>query len=45
MFLKNVTTQNVQPNETNKIVPKPKPDMMPIQQQTPVVQQQGMMGR
>ena len=45
MFLKNVTTQNVKPNETNKIVPKPKPDMMPIQQQTPVVQQQGMMGR
>ena len=45
MFLKNVTTQNVKPNETNKIVPKPKPDMMPIQQQEPVVQQQGMMGR
>jgi len=45
MFLKSVTTQNVQPNETNKIIPKPKPDMMPIQQQTPVVQQQGMMGR
>ena len=45
MFLKSVTTQNVKPNETNKIVPKPKPDMMPIQQQTPVVQQQGMMGR
>ena len=45
MFLKSVTTQNVQPNETNKIVPKPKPDMMPIQQQTPVVQQQGMMGK
>ena len=45
MFLKNVTTQNVKPNETNKIVPKPKPDMMPIQQQAPVVQQQGMMGR
>jgi len=45
MFLKSVTTQNVQPNETNKIIPKPKPDMMPIQQQTPAVQQQGMMGR
>jgi len=45
MFLKSVTTQNVQPSETNKIIPKPKPDMMPIQQQTPAVQQQGMMGR
>ena len=45
IYLKNTTTQNIQPAKTNKIVPKPKPDMMPIQQQAPVVQQQGMMGR